>query len=137
MGLALTGSGRAGLPHRLAAAGVLLLAAAVGGCATSLVVGPPLPGEIAPATVDSTAVDAGLARVLESGSAGERIRYRLVDGREAWLALGPIYQSSRGVPCRVGRTSAAEAGAANPTSYPFCRIENQWYATSPVVISGY
>lgn len=131
------GARRAGLPHQLAAVGGLLLAAVVGGCAHNLVVGPPLPGEIPPATADSTPVDAGLTRVLDSGTAGERIRYRLVDGREAWFALGPVYQSSRGVPCRIGRVSPAEAGTANPTSYPFCRIENQWYAMRPVVISGY
>jgi len=75
--------------------------------------------------------------VLAAGTAGQRLLYRLVQGGDAWLVLGPIFYSSRGVPCRIGRVTLTETGSAGPTSYPFCQIGAQWYAMKPVVVSGY
>ncbi len=119
----------------------LLLAVALAGCAARFEPGPSASGgqpEPAAATpADSTPVDAGASRILEAGSAGQRLRYRLADGREAWLVLGPIYQSSRGLPCRIGRMSTADTGNAGPASYPFCRWGDRWYEMKPVVVSGY
>jgi hypothetical protein len=133
----LTTSGAAPVRRRLAAAASLLLAVACGGCGTPAVIGELEPGGPPPETTDSTAVGPEVARILEGGSAGQSLRYRLVNGSEAIFVLGPIYQSSRGLPCRIGHVSPAEAGNASPTSYPFCRIGNQWYAMKPVVVSGY
>jgi hypothetical protein len=127
----------AAVPRRLAAAASLLLAVACGGCGTPAVIGPPEPGAPPSETTDSTAVGPDVARILELGTAGQSLRYRLVNGGEANFVLGPIYQSSRGLLCRIGRVSPDEAGYAGPTSYPFCRIDNRWYAMKPVVVGGY
>jgi hypothetical protein len=115
----------------------LVFAIALGGCAAPAVIGTVSTGSPSPATTDATPVDPVLARSLEAAADGARIRHQLVNGVEGSLVIGPIYQSGRGVPCRLGRASPAEAGAATPISYPFCRIGNQWYAMKPVVISGY
>jgi hypothetical protein len=115
----------------------LMLAVACGGCGTPAVIGQPEVGGPAPETTDSTAVAPEVARILEAGIAGQGLPYRLVNGSPATFVLGPIYQSSRGLPCRIGRVSPGEAANASPTSYPFCRIGTQWYAMKPVVVSGY
>jgi hypothetical protein len=76
------------------------------------------------------------AQLLNSAPAGARVNYRLSDGRGLSLALGPVYDSGMKVPCRLGRAGSGEPGSGNPTVYAFCRDGNQWYQTTPVVISG-
>jgi hypothetical protein len=109
----------------------------VGGCSNlpgpQITLPAPPPGA---APQDATPVDEGLARILEHGG-GERLQYRTAEGRSVSLALGPIYASARGAPCRLGRSDRIEPGVLAPTSYPFCRIDNRWYAMRPVVVSGY
>ena len=78
-----------------------------------------------------------LRKSSNTESRGERLQYRTSDGRLVSLALGPVYSSARGVPCRLGRLDRIEPGVAAPTSYPFCRIDNRWYEMRPVVVSGY
>jgi hypothetical protein len=133
-----TASGLMPAWRRLAAAASLLLVIAVGGCGAPAVIGHPWMGESPPPmATDGISVPPDLAQILQAGTPGQRLRYRLVQGGEAWFVLGPIFYSSRGVPCRIGRVSLPGAGNASPTSYPFCQIGEQWYAMKPVVVSGY
>jgi hypothetical protein len=129
------GGGR--IAARVQAALGLSIALGVGGCASAPAMIGTVSGVAAPATTDATAVDPGLAQSLETAPSGARIIYRLPDGFERALVIGPLYQSGRGVPCRLGRAGPPLFGASVPTTYPFCRIDNQWYAMKPVVISGY
>ena len=115
----------------------VLLVLVVGGCAAPAYVGTLPTGSSAPVTTDSSLIDSGLAQTLQNAAAGETLRYRLVEGSEEMLVLGPLYQSARGVPCRLGRLGPAEVGGATVNSYPFCRFGNDWYAMRPVVVSGY
>jgi hypothetical protein len=116
---------------------VLALAAALGGCAGPAVIGglpaPPLP----PAATDGSPVDPALGQTLSTAGAGATFRYQVAGGGEGYFVLGPLYQSGRGVPCRIGRLSSAEIAGVTLNSYPFCRFGDQWYAMRPVVISGY
>lgn len=128
---------RARRRHPCAAASLLSLAAALGGCAGPAVIGG-LPGApLPPAPVDGEPVDSALGQTLSTAGVGATLRYRLAGGGEAYFVLGPLYQSGRGVPCRLGRLSPAEIASSSLNSYPFCRFGDQWYAMLPVVISGY
>jgi hypothetical protein len=116
---------------------LLSLAAALGGCAAPAVIGG-LPGAaLPPAPIDGAPVDPALGQTLSTAGAGATFRYRLAGGDEGYFVLGPLYESGRGVPCRLGRLSPAEIASASLNSYPFCRFGDQWYAMRPVVISGY
>ena len=114
-----------------------MLVLVVGGCAAPAYVGTLPTGSSAPVATDGAPVDSGLAPTLEHAAAGATITYRPVQGGEERLVLGPLYQSARGVPCRLGRLSLAEVGGVTLNSYPFCRFGNEWYAMRPVVVSGY
>jgi hypothetical protein len=115
----------------------LSLALALGGCAGPAVIGTVSTGGPAPASTDAVPVDAALAQSLETAANGARVYYRLADGSEGVLIIGQLYPSGRGLPCRLGRVNSPEPGPTVPSSYPFCRIGNQWFAMRPVVISGY
>jgi hypothetical protein len=108
-----------------------------GGCAAPAFVGTLSAGASAPAATDGSLVDSGLAPTLQNAVAGTTFDYRPVQGGEELLVLGPLYQSARGVPCRLGRLSPADFGSVSLNSYPFCRFGNDWYAMRPVVVSGY
>jgi hypothetical protein len=114
----------------------LTVAFALGGCAGPAVIGALPSGPSAPVATDAAPVDSSLARTLETATAGTTFGYRLVDGGEGSFVLGPLYQSGRGVPCRVGRLSPAEIAGVSLNTYPFCRFGDQWYAMRPVVVSG-
>lgn len=110
---------------------------AVGGCAGPAVIGG-LPGApLPPAATDGAPVDPAVGQTLETAGAGATIRYRLAGGGEAYFVLGPLYQSGRGVPCRIGQLSPAEVAGVSVSTYPFCRFGDQWYAMRAVVVSGY
>jgi hypothetical protein len=120
-----------------AAAPSLALGLALAGCAGPAVLGTVSTGVPAPATTDASPVDSAGAQNLETAPDGSRINYRPAGGFGDSLVIGPLYQSGRGVPCRLGRAGPPATGYPVPTSYPFCRIGGQWYAMKPVVISGY
>jgi hypothetical protein len=94
------------------------------------------PGDSGAASAGGTPVTEDAARILNAAADGQ-LRYRLLDGRVAVLVLGPIQQSGLGEPCRIGRLSPGEVGAARPTAYAFCRHGDHWYEMTPVVVSGY
>jgi hypothetical protein len=114
----------------------LSLALALAGCAGPAVIGP-LPGWSLPAPTDATPVDPAQAQTLENAGAGASFRYPLARGGDGYLVLGPLYQSGRGVPCRLGRLGPSGIVSTTLNTYPFCRFGNQWYAMRPVVVSGY
>ncbi len=120
-----------------AVAASLSVALALGGCAEPAVIGTVSTGAPAPSSTDAVPVDPALAQSLETAANGARVYYRLADGSEGVLIIGPLYPSGRGLPCRLGRVNPPEPGSTVPSSYPFCRIGNQWFAMRPVVISGY
>lgn len=115
----------------------LLLVLALAGCAGPAVIGTVSTGAPAAATTDATPVDPALAQSLETEPNGSRISYPPADGIGGSLVIGPLYQSGRGVPCRLGRAGPPATEYPVPTSYPFCRIGSQWYAMKPAVVSGY
>jgi hypothetical protein len=120
-----------------AAAPSLVLALALAGCAGPAVLGTVSTGAPAPPTTDASPVDSAIAQSLETAPDGSRISYQPADGLGGSMVIGPLYQSGRGIPCRLGRAGPPATGYPVPTSYPFCRIGGQWYAMKPVVISGY
>jgi hypothetical protein len=121
---------------RLRAAAIALVLA-LGGCAGPAVIGG-LPGAaLPPVATDGAPVDPALGQTLATAGAGATFSYRLAGGGAGVFVLGPLYQSGRGVPCRIGRLSPAEVAGVNLNAYPFCRFGDQWYAMRPVVVSGY
>jgi hypothetical protein len=90
--------------------------------------GPPSPARGSP-------VPPAAAQILDSAPAGGRLDYHLADGRRATFVLGASYQSGWQVPCRIGRVKADASNG--PTAYAFCHQGDQWYAMTPVVVSGY
>lgn len=80
-------------------------------------------------------VPANVAQALSAAPPGGSLRYQLADGRPASFTLGAVFQSGRGVPCRVGQINPREVGSGNPTEYAFCRQGDRWFAMTPVVVS--
>ncbi len=128
-----------------AATACVLFGVVLGGCAALR--GPAVPAAVEGAAPGSALGPTGPARgrpiasaaaqVLDTAPTGGRFRYRLADGRPASFALGPLFQSALGVPCRIGRVNPGDLRSAGPADYPFCQYHDRWYEMTPVVVSGY
>ena len=131
-----------GALRALASALVAVLGLALSGCAmvTAAVtpVAAPVPGVVLAtgSAQPGREVPANVAQTLDTAPPGGSLPYQLTDGRPASFVLGPVFQSGRGFPCRVGSINSRTVGGGKPTEYPFCRQGDQWYEMNPVVISS-
>ncbi|MGC2411685.1 MAG: hypothetical protein WA459_03180 [Stellaceae bacterium] len=119
-----------------------MLGITLSGCAMVTAAVTPVPAP-APEVVLGTSgaqpgreVPASVAQALNTAPPGGSLSYQLADGRPATFVLGPVFQSGRGVPCRVGLVNLREVGSGNPTEYPFCRQGDQWFEMTAVVVSS-
>jgi hypothetical protein len=131
-----------GAPRALASALAVALAIALSGCAMVTAAVTPVSAPTPEAALGAGGaqpgreVPASVAQTLNSAPPGGSLRYQLTDGRPATFVLGPVFQSGRGVPCRVGLVNLREVGSGNPTEYPFCRQGDQWFEMTAVVVSS-
>lgn len=131
-----------GAPRSLGSALGAVLAVALSGCSMVMAPATPVNGLAPELALGPTSlqpgreVPASVAQTLNAAPPGGSLPYQLADGRPASFVLGPVFQSGRGVPCRVGRLNPREVRSGDPTEYPFCRQGDQWFEMTPVVVSS-